>query len=214
MQAALKPYLTPEEYLAFERQSEIKHEYFDGEVYAMTGGTVTHSQIVGNTVIALGNKLRNKPCRVLPSDMRVKVQATGLYTYPDVVVICGRVQLEDRRKDTVLNPTVLIEVLSPSTADYDRGTKFAHYRMLESLSDYLLIAQAEPLVEHYQRQGNNQWLLSTYKALDDVALLPSVGCELSLADIYHKVEWSEADSQPPKLRRVKEEAGAYDYSSG
>lgn len=212
MQAALKPYLTPEDYLAFERQSETRSEYFDGEVYAMTGGTVAHSQIVGNTVIALGNKLRDKPCRVFPSDMRVKVQPTGLYTYPDVVVLCGRAQLEDRRKDTLLNPTVLIEVLSPSTADYDRTTKFAHYRTLESLSDYLLIAQAEPLVEHYQRQRNDQWLLTAYKALDAVVAVPSLGCDLLLADIYHKVEWSEAESRPYKLRRVQEEAGAYDYS--
>ena len=124
-------------------------------------------------------------------------------------MLCGKAQLEDRRKDTLLNPTVLIEVLSPSTADYDRGTKCAHYRTLESLSDYLVIAQAEPLVEHYQRQPDNRWLLTTYATLDAVVTVPSLGCDLSLAEVYDKVDWSEADSQPHKLHRVKEEAEPY-----
>ena len=212
MQEAQRTYLTPEEYLAMEREAETKSEYFNGEVYAMAGATVAHNQIVTNTVIALGNRLRDKPCRVFSSDMRVKVQSTGLYTYPDVVVVCGRAQLEDRRNDTLLNPTVLIEVLSPSTADYDRGTKFAHYRTLESLSDYLVIAQAEPLVEHYQRQPDNRWLLTTYATLDAVVTVPSLGCDLLLAEVYDKVDWSEAEGRPRRLRRVKEEAGSYGHS--
>jgi Uma2 family endonuclease len=212
MQAKRKSYLTPEEYLALERQSDTKREYFDGEVYAMSGATRAHNIITTNVTTAFVTQLKGRRCEVYASDMRVKVQPTGLYTYPDVVIVCGKVQLEDQRQDTLLNPTVLVEVLSPSTDDYDRGTKFAHYRTLESLSDYLVIAQAEPLVEHYQRQPDNRWLLTTYATLDAVVTVPFLGCDLSLAEVYDKVDWSEAEGRPRRLRRVKEEAGSYDHS--
>jgi Uma2 family endonuclease len=209
MQAKQKSYLTPDEYLALERQSDAKSEYFDGEVYAMSGATRAHNIITTNVTTAFVTQLKRRRCEVYASDMRVKVQTTGLYTYPDVVIVCGKVQLEDQRQDTLLNPTVLVEVLSSSTEDYDRGTKFAHYRTLESLSDYLVIAQAEPLVEHYQRQPDDKWLLTTYTALDAVVAVPSLSCDLLLAEVYDKIEWSEADSQPHKLHRVKEEAEPY-----
>jgi Uma2 family endonuclease len=210
MQAKRKSYLTPEEYLALERQSDTKSEYFDGEVYAMSGATRAHNIITTNVTAAFVTQLKGRRCEVYASDMRVKVPPTGLYTYPDVVIVCGNVQLGDQRQDTLLNPTALVEVLSSSTEDYDRGTKFAHYRTLESLSDYLVIAQAEPLVEHYQRQPDNRWLLTTYATLDAVVTVPSLGCDLSLAEVYDKVDWSEAEGRPRKLRRVKEEAGPYD----
>ncbi len=209
MQTVRKAYLSPEEYLALERQAETKSEYFDGEVYAMTGASVAHNQIVANVVSTLNNRFKGGPCRVFASDMRVKVSQTELYTYPDVVLVCGRLQLEDKHRDTLLNPTVLIEVLSPSTEDYDLGTKFAHYRVLESLSDYLLIAQTGVLIEHYQRQSSDRWLLTTYRALDALVPIPSIGCDLLLTDVYDKVEWPEADGQPHKLRRVKEETESY-----
>lgn len=209
MQAKRKSYLTPEEYLALERQADTKSEYFNGEVYAMSRATRVHNIITTNVIATFVTQLKGRRCEVYASDMRVKVQPTGLYTYPDVVIVCGEVQLEDPRQDTLLNPTVLIEVLSPSTDDYDRGTKFAHYRTLESVSDYLVVAQAEPLVEHYQRQPDNRWLLTTYATLDAVVTVPSLGCDLSLAEVYDKVDWSEAEGRPRRLRRVKEETGAY-----
>jgi Uma2 family endonuclease len=209
MPSRAQPKLAPDEYLAMERQAETKSEYFNGEVYAMTVATRAHNIITTNVTTALVTQLKGRRCEVYASDMRVKVQPTGLYTYPDVAVVCGKVQLEDRRQDTLLNPTVLVEVFSPSTEDYDRGTKFAHYRALESLLDYFVIAQAEVRVEHYQRQPDDKWLLTTYTALDAVVAVSSLGCDLLLTEVYHKVEWPEADSQSYKLHRVKEVAEPY-----
>lgn len=208
MQAARTPYLTPEEYLAMERQAETKSEYFNGEVFAMTGASVSHNQIVANAVSALNTQLKSRPCRVFPSDMRVKVSQTGLYTYPDVVVVCGRLQLEDRQKDTLLNPTMLVEVLSPSTERYDRGAKFAHYQTLESLTDYVLISQDEAKIEHFARQPAGKWLFSMYQGLEATAPLPSIGCELALTEVYDKVEWPEAGAVP--LRIVRERQSDYE----
>jgi len=191
MQPRLKPYLTPAEYLRLERQAETKSEYWDGQVYAMVGATEEHNLIATNLVISLGSQLRSKPCKVYSNDMRVKVSAAGLYTYPDVIVVCGKAHFEDRHRDTLLNPTVLIEVLSPSTAAYDRGAKFEFFRMLESLSDYLLVAQDRPIIEHYVRQPDDKWLLSTYKGLEAVVHVGFIGCDVRLADVYDKVEWPE-----------------------
>ena len=125
----------------------------------------------------------------------MKVPPTGLYTYPDIVVICGQPQFEDRQKDTLVNPTVIFEILSRSTEGYDRGEKFANYRTLESLTDFIMISQYRPLVEHYARQPDETWLLTSYEGLKAVLLLPAIGCELPLADIYDKVEWPEADTK-------------------
>jgi Uma2 family endonuclease len=133
--------LTEQEYIDFERTSLIKHEYYNGHVYAMTGASRTHNLIAGNTLASLHSQIRRTPCQIFPSDMRVKVQKTGLYTYPDLVLICGEPQFTDDALDTLLNPLVLIEILSPSTERYDRGLKFQHYRTIETLQDYILIAQ-------------------------------------------------------------------------
>jgi Uma2 family endonuclease len=178
--------LTPEEYLAFERAAEYKHEYVGGRVYAMTGASRAHNLIAHNTGRELGNQLRGRPCETYPSDMRVKVSETGLYTYPDIVVACGQPAFEDTHVDTLLNPTVIVEVLSPSTEAYDRGDKFAHYRRLASLRDYMLIAQDRVLVEHYARQ-DAQWVLTEFAGLDDAMPLASIGCVLRLRDIYERV---------------------------
>lgn len=179
---------TPEEYLALERQSETKSEYFAGEIFAMGGASRGHNLIVTNCVRELSLQLKSLPCRVYPSDMRVKVNPTGLYAYPDVVVTCGAERFDDQQKDTLLNPIVLIEVLSESTEAYDRGEKFGHYRRLDGLAEYLLIAQDKPHVEHYVRQPDGQWLFSEADGLDGVVLLPSIECRLALAEVYHKVE--------------------------
>src|SRR5574341_1227638 len=187
MTALPKHKWTPESYLEFERASETKHEYLDGEVYEMVGGTENHNLITANTLATLHAQLRNRPCRIYPSDMRIKVSPTGLYTYPDLSVVCGEARFEDETRDTLLNPTIVVEVLSPSTERYDRGKKFLHYRTLESLQSYVLVAQDSYHVEHYARQPDNTWLLRDVTGLDSVLELPVIGCTLALADVYEKV---------------------------
>lgn len=146
--------ISPEEYLRRERASDERHEYFAGRIYAMSGASREHSMICSNTLGSLWNQLRGKPCEVHSSDLRVQVSDTGLYTYPDLSVVCGKKLFADEHVDTLLNPKIVIEVLSPSTEAYDRGDKFAHYRTLDSLTDYLLIAQDKPRIEHYRRSGD------------------------------------------------------------
>ncbi len=182
-------YLTPEEYLAFEREAEVKHEYYAGEIFAFAGASRQHNLIVANVIRELGNEVKARPCEVYPSDMRVRVSPTGLYTYPDVTVVCGEARFGDEHSDTLLNPTVIVEVLSPSTEGYDRGEKFEHYRKLESLKEYLVIAQERHHVERHVRQPEGQWLLSETDSVDVVIELPSIACRLLVADIYEKVEF-------------------------
>jgi len=209
MQPQPKPYFNPEEYLALERQAETKSEYWNGQIYALAGASRAHVLIVTNLVAGLGAQSRGRPCEVYSSDMRVQVAATGLYTYPDVIVVCGKPRFEDRHRDTLLNPLVLIEVLSPSTAIYDRGAKFEFYRSLESLSDYLLVAQDEPKIDHYTRQSADRWLLSTYRGLDATVPIPAIDCALPLADIYDKIDWSEVEPEVVTLRVLRERAAEY-----
>ncbi len=188
MSSQVKTYLTPEEYLAMERQAEYKSEYFNGEVFAMTGASRKHNLIAANILAALHAQLRKRPCEIYPSDMRVKVSPSGLYTYPDVVVVCEEPLFDDDQKDTLLNPTLLVEVLSKSAADYDRGEKFEHYRTIESLAEYVVIAQDKYHVEHHVRQPDKQWLLSETNNSQDTIHLPAIDCDLALADVYDKVE--------------------------
>ncbi|MDS4069452.1 MAG: Uma2 family endonuclease [Candidatus Competibacter sp.] len=188
-----KPCLSPEDYLALERSAEFKSEYFDGEIFAMTGASEPHNLIVVNTVRELGNQLKKRPCKVYASDMRVKVSPTGLYTYPDLVVVCGKAQFDDSHVDTLLNPTLIVEVLSGSTEAYDRGRKFEHYRKLESLAEYVLIAQHHPHVESYRRQPDHRWMLTDSDGLDGSLRLDAIDCELTLAEIYDKVEFQAGD---------------------
>lgn len=185
--------LTPEEYLALERAAEFKSEFFDGQIYAMTGASRVHCLITGNIAAALHTRLRGRACEAYISLMRVKVSPTGLYTYPDVTVVCGEARFEDDQVDTLLNPTVIIEVLSESTEKYDRGQKFAHYRRLESLQEYLLIAQSQVRVERYARQGE-QWLLSEVSDRDGEVNLEAIGCRLALREIYDRVEFPEGEA--------------------
>jgi Uma2 family endonuclease len=182
------PRLTPEEYLTLERQAEFKSEYYAGEVFAMAGASARHALIVTNLVRELSTQFKRRPCNVYSNDLRVRISATGLYTYPDVVVVCGEPQWADDQKDTLLNPTLIVEVLSESTKDYDRGGKWEHYRRLESLTEYVLVAQDKVHVEHYIRQADNQWLLSETNDVADTIHLPSIRCELALTEVYDKVE--------------------------
>ena len=211
MCAIPRHYLTPEEYLALERQAETKSEYLRGEVFAMAGASFAHNMIASNTLVSLVPQLKRRSCTAHSSDLRVNVRATSFYAYPDIVVVCGQPQFEDRHRDTLLNPTAIFEILSRSTEGYDRGEKFANYRMLESLTDFILVPQYRPLVEHFARQPDETWLLRSYEGLKAVLLLPSIGCELPLANIYDKVEWPEADTKIIGVRLVRDEPGHYEY---
>ena len=189
MSQQLKSYISPQEYLRLERQAEYKSEYLNGEIFAMSGASRKHNLLTTNISTSLNQQLRGRPCEVYASDMRVKVTATGLYTYPDVVVVCGEPQLEDDYLDTLLNPPVLVEVLSKSTERYDRIAKSSYYRTLDSLAEHLLVAQDEIRLEQYVRQPDGQWLLYDYRSPDDVAELKSIGCTLALRDVYDKVRF-------------------------
>ena len=184
-----KTYLTPEQYLEIERKADFKSEYYQGEMFAMSGARFAHIGIVANAMRELGQQLRGRPCRPLSNDMRVQVTATGLYAYPDVVVVCGEPQFLDNTFDTLLNPTVIVEVLSESTEAYDRGQKFAQYRSLESLKEYMMISSHRVSVESYTRQPDGSWNYIAKASLEDSLDLQSVGCHLALADLYEKVEF-------------------------
>lgn len=209
MQVPQRAYFTAEEYLDMERVAPTKSEYYAGEIFAMAGASPRHVIIVANIVASLVTQLKGRPCFAFASDLRVKISMHGLYTYPDAGVVCGKGQYEDTQKDTVLNPRVLIEVLSDSTEKWDRGRKFEMYRTIESLTDYVLITQNTALVEHYVRQPTGQWILSDHRGLDAAVAIASIDCTLPLADIYDKVEF-DADPVPPMLRRVKEPEADYE----
>lgn len=189
MSAAPKQRWTVEEYLAYERTSEQRHEYLNGEIMLMAGATENHNLIVTNLLASLHAQLRQRPCRVYPGDMRVKISRVGVYTYPDVSVICGTPQYEDDRRDTYLNPALVIEVLSPSTESYDRGRKFQFYRTLPSLQEYVLVAQDTQRIERYVRQADGMWLLEDAHEPNAAMKLESIDCVLTLADVYEKVEF-------------------------
>ena len=188
MSSEVIPFITPAEYLARERKAEYKSEYLNGEIFAMTGASRKHNLIVTNVLVSLGRQLKGRPCEAYSSDMRVKVAAAGFYTYPDIVVVCGEPKFEDTEVDTLINPTVLIEVLSTSTDRYDRIAKTSYYRTIDSLSEHLLVAQHEIQIEQYVRQQNGQWLQLEYKSLDSIVELKSIECSLALRDVYEKIE--------------------------
>ena len=181
--------MTVEEYLAFERRSPGKSEYFDGEAFAMSGASRRHNLISLNIGAELRAQLRHRPCEVHTSDMRVKISPTGLYTYPDVVAVCEEPSFEDAEADTLLNATLLVEVLSKTTEDCDRGGKFEHYRTPGSVREYLLVAQDRCHVVHYTRQTDNTWLLEETREMEDRVSLPSVDCRLALSEICAKVRF-------------------------
>jgi Uma2 family endonuclease len=190
MSAQAQPRLTPEQYLEAERAAKFRHEYFDGQMYAMSGGSFQHFQIIGNITAELHTSLKKRPCAVGSNDLRLRVSPDGLYTYPDVIVICGEPKFADDRCDTLLNPALIVEVLSPSTEAYDRGFKSAQYRTVESLQEYALVSQAEPRVEVFRRQVGGHWLLSEAIGLEAVCHFESLDCAVPLSEIYAKVTFS------------------------
>jgi Uma2 family endonuclease len=192
MSAQPKRLLSPEEYLAIERDVSTKHEYYRGEMFAMGGASTEHNQITFNLAGALHPQLKDRDCFAYVKDMRVKVAPTGLYTYPDVVVTCQQPQFEEKVLDTLLNPQAIIEVLSDTTEKYDRGKKAEHYRQLESLREYLLVSHDRPHVELFTRGDDSVWRLTEATGLESSIELPAIACRLALADIYAKVEFSPA----------------------
>ncbi|MDQ2854978.1 MAG: Uma2 family endonuclease [Acidobacteriota bacterium] len=179
-------FLSPQEYLTLERKAEFKSEYIDGVVYVFAGGSERHNLIAANVIITLGAQLKSRACRVYPSDLRVRVPNSKRFFYPDVSVVCGEVEFADDEQDIILNPTVVVEVSSESTAAFDRGKKFLSYQQISALQEYLLVSQDEILVEGYARQGNDKWLYTKVTGLEGRLTLPSIECELALNDVYDK----------------------------
>jgi Uma2 family endonuclease len=184
--------VTEEQYLALDRAAEFRSEFLDGEMIAMSGGSMRHADLQANLLGELFAALRGSDCRMYASDFRVRVSQTPMYAYPDALVVCGKPILADERQDILLNPVVIFEVLSPSTEKYDRGVKFQHYRMIESLRDYILVAQDAVRVEHYTRGDANTWTLRDQQTFDDELKIASIGVSLSLRRIYDRVEFPGA----------------------
>ncbi|MDQ3011024.1 MAG: Uma2 family endonuclease [Acidobacteriota bacterium] len=203
---------TPEEYLAFERASDTKHEYLDGQIYAMAGASPTHNQICFNAIVAVGSQILDSTCIGYTSDQKIRTDPMDLFSYPDLTVVCGEPVFHDEQQDVILNPTVIIEVLSPRTENYDRSTKLDRYQNIRSLTDYILISQNRPCVEHYVRQkGKRQWLFTIETSLEAEIVIASIKCKLKLTDIYNRVKLHSAkrlltpvdDSPKPAKRKLK-----------
>ncbi|HEX8720096.1 MAG TPA: Uma2 family endonuclease [Pyrinomonadaceae bacterium] len=182
-------HVTPEEYLAAERLSETRSEYLDGGVVPMPGASFNHGRIVINVATELILQLRERDCDVLASDIKVRLQESRKFFYPDVIVICGAPQFHDERKDIITNPDLVIEVLSPSTEAFDRGAKFRAYQTIESLKEYLLVSQDKPLIEQYIRDEGSEWRYKAAEGIESSLTLPSVECTLNLAAVYKRVEF-------------------------
>ena len=195
MSASSRLYYTPEQYLEMDRKAEYRSEYVNGELLAMAGASREHNLIVTNLVREVSGLLRGRPCETYSNDMRVRV-SPARYTYPDMVVACDGPEFEDSSQDILLNPVVLMEVLSPTTEKDDRSWKFAHYRHLATLTDYVMLSQYQPLVEHYTRNSDDKWVLTDLRGLSSVLRLPSIGCELPLAMIYERVEFAPDFAMP------------------
>ncbi len=191
MQAQEQQHISPAEYLTGERTADIRHEYFAGEIFAMAGASREHNQIATNIVRVLANQLLEKQCSVFASDMKVKIKKKEKYTYPDIVVACEQEEYEDEHHDVLLNPVVIIEILSNSTEAYDRGDKFSHYQNIPSLTEYILISQHSFKIERFTRQPNHSWLYTIYQKKEDLTLIEVIDCELPLAEVYRKVQFSK-----------------------
>ena len=183
---AARTYLTPQEYLAWERKQPFKNEYHNGQIIAMSGAGRSHNRITVDITIQLGNQLMNSGCEVFASEMRVRTSPEVSYFYPDVIVVCGEPRFEDDTFDTLLNPILVVEALSSSTAAFDRGEKFEHYKQLASLQEYILISQDRVRVEHYRREGT-QWTHNRFQHLEDTLSLTSIKCKVPLLAIYRRV---------------------------
>jgi Uma2 family endonuclease len=198
MSTIAKKHFTVEEYFEHEARADYKSEYYHGEVFAMAGASVAHNDIVTNLIVAIGERLRGMPCRVMPSDMRIKCP-TNLYTYADALIVCGeREVLKYHGLETLLNPRVVFEVLSESTESYDRGKKFQHYQSIPSLQEYVLVAQDRPHVDHFARNPDGSWRLTMIDGSENVLQLTTVDCELSFHAIFDRISF------PPQQESASE----------
>jgi len=182
-------YISPEEYLARERISPTKNEYFDGEIFAMSGASIAHNEIFGNLFLTLGNALKGKSCRAYGSDLRIYINENGLYTYPDISIICGKPETTDDQKDTITNPSVLIEILSKSTRDYDKGRKFFLYKNIPTLQEYILIDSLNILVKIFRRNEDNSWTLTEYTKESDSFSILTIDLTVRMNDVYEKLKF-------------------------
>ena len=192
------PIFTVDQYLAYEREADARHEYLDGQILGMAGESLDHGVISANTLASLVGQLRGTPCFAVTKDTKVRSGPTpmkgdsikGLFSYPDVVVVCGEPEFHDTLRDVILNPTTIVEVLSPSTETFDQGTKFTRFRQSNpTLKDYILISQFEPRVEHHYRQADGSWQMKEYVGLEASFAIPSIRCTLRLADVYDRIKW-------------------------
>jgi Uma2 family endonuclease len=183
------PY-TPEAYLLFERESASRHEFLDGEIYQMAGESLSHSRVCMNLAREVGNKLKGKPCEALSPNMKVRTSSASLFAYPDLTIVCGEPLFHDTKKDVLVNPQVIFEVLSPSTENYDRTTKFQKYRMgNETLTDYVLVSQDKIFIEHFTKQADGNWVYRSYGETDDILEFETIGCDLNLREIYDRIDF-------------------------
>ena len=190
--AKQKTSYSPKEYLELERQAETRHEFVDGIIYAMAGESLSHSQICVYLAGEVRAKLKGKDCQALSPNMKVRAESKGMFAYPDLTIVCGKPLFHDKQKDVLLNPKVIIEVLSPSTQRYDKAKKFFRYRKeLPSLTDYILIYQDAPFIEHHEKMSDGRWAHNAADGIDDILQLNSIEIELSLREIYDRVEFAE-----------------------
>jgi Uma2 family endonuclease len=194
MSAVLAPHYTAEDYLALERNAPYKSEFHAGQIYAMVGASREHNLVSLNVGSELRRQLKSRPCEAYVNDMRVRAAQAKNYYYPDIAVVCGQPELGDDHGDILLNPTLLVEVLSPSTEAFDRGGKFTNYRKIPSLREYLLVSTHEPRIEHYVRQGE-AWLLTETEGLDATLVLEAIGCTLALSEVYDKIQFPPASDE-------------------
>ncbi len=184
------PIFSVENYLEYERLQPERHEFLDGSVYAMAGESPNHSTICFNLSVIVGLQLRGKRCRGFSPNMKIATNEKGLYSYPDLAIICGDPKFHDYKKDVITNPTAIFEVLSPSTESYDRGEKYLRYtNQIETLESYVLISQNKPLVEHFQKQSNGQWERKEFSGLNAVLKIDSIECEIALAELYDLIDF-------------------------
>ncbi len=192
-------YYTPEEYLALEEVADYKSEYYNGEIFALAGGSANHNRIIGNLYATFNFAFENRPCEAFMSDMRLLVKQSGLYTYPDVMVVCGQPEFVAGRADTLRNPVLIVEVLSKSTENYDRGKKFEFYRAIPTLQHYLLIDQNRVYLEYFQKLEDGRWVLAEFHDPEETLIIEALDFEIAISRIYHKVDWEhieEANAGP------------------
>ena len=191
MNAVAKTQLSVEDYLAIENDALFKSEFYEGEMFALAGASHTHNFVKHNLERAIGNRLEAGPCRAASSDQRVRIERSGLFTYPDIVILCGKPKFSPRDPLAIINPTAIVEILSPSTEDYDRGTKFKQYRQIPGFREYILVSQDEAAMERHTLQPDGSWILTVIEGIGETIELASVGITIPLAEVYRDIEFPD-----------------------